>query len=568
MIHAMYIPTTKGELDHLGWDQLDIILVTGDSYIDSPYIGSTVIGKVLLDAGFKVGIIAQPDIESSNDICRLGEPKLFWGVTAGCLDSMVANRTATGRGRKRDDYTPGGENNRRPDRASIVYSNLIKQNFKQTCPIVLGGIEASLRRIAHYDFWTNKIRKSILIDAKADFLLYGMADRSVVELATTLKAKNDPRKIRGLCYINRDKPEGITELPPFKDAANDKKLFTEMFHTFYNNTDPVTAVALCQQQDTRYLVQNPPAKYLSTAELDHVHDLDYERNVHPFYLKDGPVKALETIRFSITTHRGCYGECNFCAISMHQGRTVRWRSKKSIINEAKQMTKHRMFKGIINDVGGPTANMYGFECARKATKGCCTDKRCIFPEVCAGLKTTHTPQTQLLKELRKLPGIKKVFVTSGIRHDMVMSDKNNGYEYLKQIVCHHVSGQMKLAPEHSETKVLEMMGKPGKKSLIEFRSLFYKLSEDIGKKQFLTYYMIAAHPGCTEEDMMSLKRFAQRDLKLLPEQIQVFTPTPSTYSTLMYWTEQDPFTGEPCFVEKSVKGREKQKNIIRNPNFK
>ncbi len=564
----MYIPTTKNELDHLGWDKLDIILVTGDSYIDSPYIGTTVIGKVLLDAGFKVGIIAQPDIESGKDICRLGEPTLFWGVSAGCLDSMVANRTATGRKRKKDDYTPGGENNLRPDRASIVYSNLIRKNFKNTSPIILGGIEASLRRIAHYDFWTDKIRKSILIDAKADFLLYGMADQSVVELATAIKENVNPNKIRGLCYISRNKPEDIAELPSFKEVTNDKSIFTKMFHTFYNNTDPVTAIALCQQQDTRYVVQNPPARYLSTAELDHIHDLNYERNVHPYYLRGGAVKALETIRFSITTHRGCYGECSFCAISMHQGRTVRWRSKKSIINEAKQMTKHRMFKGIINDVGGPTANMYGFECARKATKGCCTDKRCIYPEVCAGLKTTHTPQTQLLKELRQIPDIKKIFVTSGIRHDMVIADKNNGYEYLKQIVCHHVSGQMKLAPEHSETNVLNMMGKPGKESLIEFRKLFYKLSEDIGKKQFLTYYMIAAHPGCTQEDMLKLKRFASRELKLLPEQIQVFTPTPSTYSTLMYYTEQDPFSGKPCFVEKSVKGREKQKNCIRNPNFR
>ena len=558
----MFLPTTRKEMNEIRWNGLDIILVTGDGYIDSPFVGVAVIGKILLDAGYRVGIIAQPDRASGDDISRLGEPRLFWGVTGGCIDSMVANYTASGRKRKRDDYTPGGVNNRRPDRASIVYSNLIRTHFKKTRPIVLGGIEASLRRIAHYDFWSDTIRRSILFDAKADYLLYGMADRSVVELAACLKGGGDPREIRGICYASPTIVEGCLELPSFEHAAQDKDAFTEMFHLFYRNNDPMTALPLAQKQDTRYLIQTPPAHALSGGELDAVHDLNYERELHPYYRNQGEVKALDTIGFSIATHRGCYGECNFCAITVHQGRKVTWRSRASILKEARTFTLHPRFKGIIQDVGGPTANMYGIDCARKEKQGCCQDKRCLFPKICSRLTTNHEQQISLLKALRAVDGVKKVFIASGIRHDLILADKKHGTEYLKQVIRHHVSGQMKLAPEHSETHVLQKMGKSGREALLTFRELFFDLTKRGGKNLFLTYYLIAAHPGCTDDDMARLRSFALRDLQLLPEQVQVFTPTPSTYSTLMYWTERDPFTGKPCFVEKTSRGREQQKDIL------
>lgn len=560
----MFLPTTKKELQQLGWQQLDVILVTGDAYIDSPFIGVAVIGKVLLHAGFRVGIIAQPDVHSV-DIARLGEPKLFWGVTGGSIDSMVANRTASGRKRKRDDYTPGGINNRRPDRAVLVYANLIRSHFKSTLPIVLGGIEASLRRIAHYDYWSNKVRRSILFDAKADYLLYGMADHAVVELAQCLKNKQDPRRIRGLCYVSREVPEDVIDLPAFQAVAKDTDAFTEMFVAFYRNNDPVTARPLAQQQDSRYLIQNPPHPYLSMEELDAVHNLRYERDVHPFHGQHGTVRALETIRFSIATHRGCYGECNFCAIAVHQGRTVRGRSRESIVREARTIAAHPAFKGTIHDVGGPTANMYGFECEKKLEKGSCVKKRCIFPANCVSLPVDHGEQILLLRELRRIRGIKKVVVASGVRYDMILADKKNGLNYLRELIRHHISGQMKIAPEHCEDTVLNCMGKPGRKDLLRFRELFNRLNRKEGLKQFLTYYIIAAHPGCTLQDMQRLKNFALSELKLLPRQVQIFTPTPSTWSTLMYWTGKNPFTGKPCFVEKSFQGREKQKNVLMVP---
>lgn len=549
-------------MQHLGWETLDVILVTGDAYIDSPFIGVAVIGKVLVDAGFRVGIIAQPDLASGEDIAGLGEPQLFWGVTGGSIDSMVANRTASGRKRKGDDYTPGGLNNRRPDRAVLVYANLIRTHFKGTRPIVLGGIEASLRRIAHYDYWSNMIRRSILFDAKADYLLYGMAERSVLELVAALKHGDDPRKIRGLCYASPKLPVDCLELPPYLEAAEDKETFTAMFHLFYRNNDAVTARPLAQQQDSRYLVQNPPSLPLSQRELDKIHNLDFEREVHPACLRQGSVKALETIRFAITTHRGCYGECNFCAIAVHQGRTVTWRSRKSIVEEARRIAAHPHFKGTIHDVGGPTANMYGFECEKKLAQGSCLKKRCLFPTVCSKMNIDHGEQIRLLQELRNIKGIRKAVVASGIRYDMILADRTNGLKYLRELVRHHVSGQMKIAPEHSEEAVLSCMGKPGRDALLIFRDLFLQLNNQEKLNQFLTYYMIAAHPGCTLDDMKRLKEFCSRSLQLLPRQVQIFTPTPSTYSTLMYWTGKNPFTGKPCFVEKSVAGREKQKLVL------
>ncbi len=558
----MFIPATKEELNKLGWQKPDVILITGDAYIDSPFIGISIIGKILIHAGFKVAIIAQPDGASRDDISKFGEPKLFWGVTGGSIDSMVANYTATKKWRNDDDLTPGGVNNRRPDRAVISYSNLIRKYFKNTKPIVLGGIEASLRRIAHYDYWSDKIRKSILFDSKADFLIYGMGEESIVNLAQRLKSNLPVNDLRGICYISPVKPDEYIELPSFEQVSIDKNRFIEMFDLFYQNNDPITAKGLVQKQDTRYLVQNPPTPNISMTQLDEIYYLEFERDVHPAFKKQGQVKAMETIKNSITTHRGCYGECNFCSIAVHQGRTVVWRSQKSIIDEVKKIIKKPGFKGYILDVGGPTANMYGFECHIKTKYGACKDKQCLYPDVCSKLDINHNPQIQLLQSIRKLPGIKKVFVASGIRYDMVLDDSNFGEKYLRELTEHHVSGQMKIAPEHTEEKILRLMRKPKNDSLLKFNDLFYKYSKTAGKNQFLTYYLIAAHPGCTALDMTKLKSFTSERLKTNPEQVQIFIPLPSTYSALMYYTEKDPFTGNKIFVEKKTKQKEIQKSII------
>ncbi len=558
----MYLPTTPAELASLGWDQLDVILVSGDSYIDSPYIGTAVIGNLLVERGYRVGVIAQPNVNSEQDITRLGEPRLFWGVTAGSIDSMVANYTPLKKKRRQDDYTPGGHNDRRPNRATIAYTNLIRRYFKDTQPIVLGGIEASLRRIAHYDFWSNKIRRSILFDSKADYLLYGMAEKAVLELAAGLKSGQDVQQLRGLCYITSEPVQSYSELPSFEHVQKDKHAFIDMFHAFYQNNDPLIAKGLIQRHGDRYLVQNPPQPYLSQTELDEIYALPYERSQHPYYESQGSVRALDTIKYSISTHRGCYGECNFCAIAVHEGRTVRWRSQSSILSEARKLTKQPGFKGYIQDVGGPTANMYGFECDKKLSSGVCSKKHCLYPDTCSLLQVDHQPQIDLLRAIRELPGVKKAFIASGIRYDMLMGDEVCGNTYLQELAAHHVSGQLKVAPEHTEPQVLAYMGKPGTKTLLEFKEAFDQASLQAGKRQFLTYYFIAAHPGSREQDMHALKRFVSRKLKMNPEQVQIFTPTPSTYSTLMYYTELDPFTRQPLYVEKEPAKVNRQKQIV------
>ena len=557
----MFLPTTIDELKKLGWNELDVILVSGDSYIDSPFIGIAVIGKLLVANGYKVGIIAQPNVDMDSDISRLGEPKLFWGVSGGSVDSMVANYTASKKRRKQDDFTPGEQNNRRPDRAVIAYTNLIRRNFKNTAPIVLGGIEASLRRVTHYDFWSNKLRRPILFDAKADYLVYGMGEKAILELSQKLKRNKDASNVKGICYISNEPNYKYLQIPSHEDCVKNKNTFAEMFEVFYQNNDPLSAKGLCQQVGDRYLIQNPPQANPNVNEIDSYYDLQYERELHPYYAKEGRVRALDTIRFSITTHRGCYGECNFCAIAVHQGRTIVSRSQNSILKEANEFTSHKKFKGNIMDVGGPTANMYDYECDKKLKLGVCDDKRCIFPDTCKALKPNHKPNIDLLKNISKIDGVNKVFVASGIRYDLITDDKLFGKEYLKQVVTKHTSGQMKIAPEHASDKVLELMGKPGKKSLNQFKDMFEQLSKEAGKEQYLTYYFIAAHPGCSDKDMEDLKSFASNKLKTNPEQVQIFTPTPSTYSTLMYYTETNPSTGEKLFVEKDPGKQIKQKEI-------
>jgi len=559
-----FLPTTREEMRQRGWLELDIILVTGDSYIDSPAVGAAVIGHVLEAAGYRTGIIAQPDINIAADITRLGQPRLFWGVTGGSVDSMLANYTSSRRKRRQDDYTPGGFNNRRPDRAVIAYCNLIRRCCKPVKPIVLGGIEASLRRVAHYDYWSDQLRRSILFDARADYLLYGMAEGSVRALADKLAQGEDARALRGLCYISRDAPAGedTLVLPSYEQVCADPLSFIEMFHAFYRNSDPLSAHRLAQRYGQRWLVQNPPAPYASQTELDEIYALPYQRAQHPYYECQGKVRALETIRFSINAQRGCYGECNFCSIAVHEGRTVRWRSPQSILREAKLLTQLEDFKGYILDVGGPTANMYGFECARKLKQGACADKRCLYPHICASLPVHHHAQIELLRQLERLPGVKQVFVASGLRYDLILADQTHGQAYLDELCARHVSGQLKVAPEHSQPQLLARMGKPPIQVLLEFKRRFDAGSRKAGKRQYLTYYFIAAHPGCTQADMQQLGNFARCELHLTPEQVQIFTPLPSTYSALMYYTGLDPFSGEKIFVEREMGKKEKQKKVL------
>ena len=558
-----FLPTTREEMNERGWDYCDVILVSGDSYIDSPFIGIAMVGRMLERMGYKVGIIAQPDITSAEDIMRLGEPKVYWGVSGGSVDSMVSNYTATKKFRNSDDYTPGGVNNKRPDRAVNAYCNLIRQYFKNTVPLVLGGIEASLRRVSHYDYWSNKMRKPILFDAKADVMVYGMGEVAIEELTHAIAQGRDYRDVRGICYISKEPKGEYIQLPSHQECIDTPERYIDLFDHFYDNNDPIAASGLCQAVDNRYLIQNPPSDYLNEEEMDANSNLPFTREQHPYYEKMGKVKCLETIKFSIMTHHGCWGECNFCAIGVHQGRTIRTRSEESILKEAKEFNKYKDYKGIISDVGGPTANMYGYECNKKLKLGTCDHQRCVDSRhLCGSMEVDHERNINLLRQIRDVEGVRKAFVASGIRYDFITADKKHGYSYLKELVQHHISGQMKVAPEHTQQHVLDLMGKPGKQTLIDFKEMYDKLNAEEGKQQFLTYYLIAAHPGCEEKDMHELKRFTRDELQMNPEQAQVFTPTPSTYSAVMYYTEMDPKTRKKIFVEKDMRRKEKQKEIV------
>ena len=556
----MFIPTTMEEVRARGWDGLDIILVSGDTYTDNSYNGTALIGHWMIDHGFRVGIIAQPSVQSGDDITRLGLPELFWSVSAGCVDSMVANYTPANKFRKEDDFTPGGVNNRRPDRACIAYTNLIKKHAKGR-PIILAGVEASLRRMAHYDFWSDSIRRSILLDSKADAIIYGMAELSTLEIAERMRDGRDWRDVRGICTVQSDRPLDAIEVPSYEECRADPGAYAESFRIFYDNCDPITGRDLCQMHGERYLVQNRPQRPLTTEELDSVYGSDFENAVHPYYAKDGNVKAMETVRNSITTHRGCYGACSFCAIAVHQGRTVVSRSEDSIVSEVERIASSPGFNGIIQDVGGPTANMYGIECPRKVLEGICRDRRCLGSKPCSRMPIDHSRQIALLRRISSVPGVRRVFVNSGIRYDMILVDKGHGDDYLRRIVSYHVSGQMKVAPEHTSDRVLRLMGKPSADRLIEFKKRFDTLNRERGKKQFLTYYFMAAHPGCTDDDMRELSRFCHDVLHTNPEQVQVFTPTPSTVSTMMYHCGVD-MKGRPVFTEHSVQRRQRQKEMV------
>lgn len=556
----MFIPTTMDEVRARGWRALDIILVSGDTYTDNSYNGTALIGHWMIDHGFRVGIIAQPSVDSGDDITRLGVPELFWSVSAGCVDSMVANYTPSKKFRKDDDFTPGGVNDRRPDRACIAYTNLIKKHAKGR-PIILAGVEASLRRMAHYDFWSDSVRRSILLDSKADAVIYGMAELSTLEMAERMRSGADWRDIPGICHVQSERPSDAVELPSYEECRDDRSAYARSFRIFYSNCDHITGRDLCQRHGERYLVQNRPQRPMTTEELDSVYGSDYENAVHPYYAKDGPVRAMETVRNSITTHRGCYGACSFCAIAVHQGRTVVSRSEDSIVREVERMASKPSFNGTIQDVGGPTANMYGIECPKKLRDGICTGRRCLGSKPCPRMPIDHSRQISLLRRISSVPGVRKVFVNSGIRYDMILADRGHGDDYLRELVSRHVSGQMKVAPEHISDRVLRLMGKPPSDRLIEFRSRYDSLNREMGRKQYLTYYFMAAHPGCTEDDMRELSRFCRDRLHTNPEQVQTFTPTPSTVSTMMYHCGED-MDGRKVFCEHSQQRRQGQKDIV------
>jgi uncharacterized radical SAM protein YgiQ len=556
---------SRQELQAKGITRPDVILVTGDAYIDSAFSGTAIIGRVLESRGYSVAVISQPDISCSRDIASLGEPRLFWGVSSGCVDSEIANYTSLGKPRRSCDFTPGGLNRKRPDRTCISYSNLIRRHFKNTVPIVLGGIEASLRRVAHYDQRTDRIRRSVLLDSKADILVYGMGEKSVQEIAQRLNRKQGLENIAGTCIMAGQAPDHYLSLPDFEEVDKDPKSFARMFKVFYHNSQGSAGRGLVQRYGPRFLVHHPPQPLLLRPELDRIHELPFMNDAHPVCRAMGGIRALETIKNSITTHRGCYGECSFCSISVHQGRSVISRSMESILKEARQLTQEKGFDGVIRDVGGPTANMYGSGCRRMLKGDPCEDRRCAgFEGVCSRLAPGHRKQSRLLAKLRVLPGVKKVNIASGIRFDLVLADKEYGSSYLEQIIRHHVPGQMKVALEHSADHVLKLMNKPPASMALEFARLYQRLARKNRKNIYLSSYVIAAHPGCSLEDMKSFAGFARSNLKFVPEQVQIFTPAPSTRSTVMYHCGVDPVTGRNVWTEKSITLKKMQKQEVQD----
>lgn len=546
----------------LGWEQADVILISGDTYTDNPYNGTALVGHWLLDHGIRAAIIAQPDIGSGDDIARLGHPRLFWSVSAGCVDSMVANYTPSKKFRKDDDFTPGGVNDKRPDRACIAYTNLIKRFIKGR-PVILAGIEASLRRFAHYDYWSDSVRRSVLFDSKADAIVYGMGEITNLEIAQCLKDGKDWKTLRGICYSSSSSPDGCIEMPSYEECADkdDRKAFMKAFSMIHRNSDPITAKPLCQRHGDRFLVQNIPQRPLSPSELDSAYESEFEYSVHPYYAKQGTVRAMDTVMNSITTHRGCYGDCSFCAISAHQGTTVVSRSHDSIMREVERLASRKGFNGVIRDVGGPTANMYGIECPKKESAGRCEDRRCLVGKPCSRMPIDHSAQIRLLRDISSVDNVRKVFVGSGIRYDIIVADKAHGREYLEELITNHVSGQMKIAPEHVDDDILKLMGKPPSSVLTLFKKMFDDVCSGSGTERYLTYYFIAAHPGCTEDRMHQLARYCSDFLCTRPEQVQVFTPTPSTYSTAMYWCGCDE-KGRPVYVERSIPKKQRQKEVV------
>ena len=565
-----FLPVSRADMERRGWDQCDFVYVIGDAYVDHPTFGHAIISRVLEDAGFRVGIISQPDWKNPNSIRTLGEPRLGFLVMGGNMDSMVNHYSVSKKHRKADAFTPGGMIGKRPDHAAVVYCNLIRRSFPRK-PIIVGGIEASLRRLAHYDYWSDGMKRSLLLDAQADLLLYGMGERSIVEVAESLDSGLDVKDItyiRGSVYKTNDLGsvyDSLT-LPSWEALNENRRTYAESFYTQYCNTDPFVAKRLVEpyEADGCYVVQNPPQEPLTTAEMDHVYALPYMRAWHPSYDEAGGVPAIEEVKFSLTSNRGCFGGCNFCALTFHQGRIIQTRSHEAIIEEAKLVIQDPDFKGYIHDVGGPTANFRHPSCAKQMTKGVCPNRQCLFPTPCKNLHVDHKDYLELLRKLRELPGVKKVFIRSGIRFDYLMCDKDG--TFLREMVEHHISGQLKVAPEHIADPVLRMMGKPSNDVYQRFIQKYERLNEKLGKKQFVVPYLMSSHPGSTLKEAIALAEYL-RDLGYMPEQVQDFYPTPSTISTVMYYTGLDPRTMKPVYVPTNPHEKAMQRALIqyRNP---
>ena len=559
-----FLPISKKDMKIRGWTQCDFVYIIGDAYVDHPSFGHAIISRVLESAGYKVGIISQPDWKNPASIAALGRPRLAFLVTGGNMDSMVNHYSVSKHRRKTDAFTPGGQMGRRPDYATVVYCNLIRQTYKDV-PIVIGGIEASLRRLCHYDYWSDKLKRSILLDSQADLLLYGMGERAIVEVADALNSGLSPAEITyvdGTVFRVTDTepfPDYLT-LPDFETLKQSKGAYAKSFYTQYCNTDPFQAKGLIEPYGPReFVVQNPPQKPLSQAEMDRVYGLPYQRTYHPSYEKLGGVPAISEVRFSLVSNRGCFGGCNFCALTFHQGRIIQTRSHNSILAEAERMTREPDFKGYINDVGGPTADFRRPACDKQLRHGVCPNKQCLFPKPCKNMVADHRDYLGLLRKLRALPGVKKVFIRSGIRFDYVLADPDD--TFFRELVKHHVSGQLKVAPEHVSAPVLAMMGKPRHEVYEKFLEKYRKLNAAMHKEQFVVPYLMSSHPGCSMKEAVELAEYV-RDLGYMPEQVQDFYPTPSTISTCMYYTGLDPRTMKPVYVPKNPHEKAMQRALI------
>lgn len=559
-----FLPISKEDMAERNISQLDFICITGDSYVDHPSFGISIISRIIEDQGFTVGIIAQPDWHSDRDFTKLGKPKYAFLITAGNIDSMVAHYTAAKKKRSDDAYTAGGKAGKRPDRAAIVYSKAVKRIYGDDMPVALGGLEASLRRFAHYDYWDDAVRPSVLEDSGADLLMYGMSEHQIVEICNRLaKGENihDLRDIRGTAYLcdPKDTPLGAAECPSLALCRENKEEYAKACKIQYDWQDEVYGKTVIQRQTSKMLVQLPPALSLTTPELDHVYELPYMRTYHPIYEAEGGVPGIKEVEFSITHNRGCFGNCNFCSIALHQGRRISVRSKESILKEAKLLTTLPNFKGYIHDVGGPTANFRAPSCTHQLKYGLCKGRKCLAPEPCKNLEVNHEEYLDILREIRKIKGVKRVFIRSGIRYDYLIEDEND--EFMRELIEYHVSGQLKVAPEHCSAAVLDMMGKPHIEAYRKFQDKFYKMTGQIGKEQYLVPYLMSSHPGSTLKEAVELAQFL-KSLKMRPEQVQDFYPTPGTISTCMFYTELDPYTMKKVYVPKTAEEKGMQRALL------
>ena len=558
-----FLPISKEDMTKQGISQLDFILITGDAYVDHPSFGISIISRVLEANGFSVGIIAQPNWKTNDDFTKLGKPKYAFLVTSGNIDSMVAHYTAAKRLRSDDAYTAGGKAGKRPDRAVIVYCNKLRKIYGDF-PIAIGGLEASLRRFAHYDYWDDKVRPSILVDSNADLLMYGMSEHQIVEIATRLRDGeniNSLTNIRGTCYLTEpvNTPFGGAECPTLAQVTENKEAYAKACKQQYDQQDEVYGKIIIQRHGDKMLIQNPPAISLTQDELDKVYALPYMRTYHPIYEKEGGVPGIEEVEFSITHNRGCFGNCNFCSIALHQGRKISCRSEQSIIDEAKLLTQNPNFKGYIHDVGGPTANFRHPSCQKQLELGLCKGKKCLAPTPCKNLDVDHSEYLQLLRKLRKINGVKRVFIRSGIRYDYLIEDKNE--EFMRELIEYHVSGQLKVAPEHCSAVVLDKMGKPHIEAYKKFSEKFYQITKSAHKEQYLVPYLMSSHPGSTMREAVELALFLKEN-NIRPEQVQDFYPTPGTISTCMFYTGLDPYTMKPVYVPKTAEEKAMQRALL------